>query len=70
MLSFRYGNHIIFRTYYTEVRLCDCHLQDCKGRFLTKQDSDQKVCHFELNRINYKNNIMPVMAIIEERITI
>lgn len=58
------------RPYKTEVRLCDCYMQDCRGRFLAKVGSNQTVCFQELERLNYKNKIQPVMEIIEIRISI
>jgi hypothetical protein len=60
----------ISRPYKTEIRLCDCYSQECKGRFLTKVGSSQTVCLFELRRLEFKNKIAPVMEIIEERITL
>ena len=60
----------INRPYKTEVRLCDCYSQECKGRYLTKVGSHQTVCLFELQRLNYQNNITPVMEIREKRIKI
>lgn len=61
---------LINRPYRTTIKKCTCYLQDCKGRFLVKEGSSQSVCYQELERINYKNKIKPVMDIIEERIII
>jgi len=58
------------RPYKTEIRLCGCEMQECKGRFLAKVGDEQTVCLFELRRLNYQNKIKPVMDIIEERIII
>lgn len=58
------------RPYKTEIRNCDCYTQDCKGKFLTKTDSDQIVCFQEMHRICYKEKRIPVIELIEERITI
>lgn len=58
------------RPYETEIRRCDCYMQDCKGRFLAKVGSEQEICFGELNRIYHKNYIQPVLDIIEQRITI
>lgn len=58
------------RPYTTEIRICSCEKQDCNGKFLTKVGSFDIVCLFELRRLNYQNNIVPVMELIEERITI
>lgn len=61
---------LINRPYQTEIRLCQCENQECRGRFLVKVGSSQTVCLFELRRLNYQNKIKPVMDIIEERIII
>lgn len=45
-------------------------MQDCRGKFLAKKGSHQRVCFQELNRINYQEKIQPVMDIIEIRISI
>ena len=59
-----------YRPYQTQVKICNCEMQECKGRFLAKVGDEQVVCLFELRRLNYKKNIKPVMEIIEERITL
>lgn len=59
-----------YRPYKTEIKKCDCFNQECKGKFLIKVGSLDTVCLFELRRLNYINNIAPVMKLIEERITL
>jgi hypothetical protein len=48
-----YDNMLSSRPYQTEVRICNCEKQDCKGRFLVKVNSEQTVCLYELRRITY-----------------
>ena len=38
------------RPYRTEIRQCNCYMQDCRGKFLVKKGSHQKVCYNELIR--------------------
>lgn len=38
------------RGYDTEVRVCRCKVQDCKGRFLIKKTSSHKICPGEYIR--------------------
>jgi len=54
----------ISRPYKTEIKICNCEMQECKGRFLAKVGDEQVVCLFELRRLNYQNKIKPVMEII------
>ncbi len=50
-----YDNMLSSRPYQTEIKICNCERQDCKGRFLTRVNSGQTVCLYELRRINYMN---------------
>ena len=43
------------RPYKTEIRQCHCYMQDCRGKFLVKEDSLQTVCYNELIRIKWIN---------------
>lgn len=52
------------RPYKTEIKICNCEMQECKGKFLAKVGDEQVVCLFELRRLNYQNKIKPVMEII------
>ena len=61
---------LCYRPYRTTIKKCNCYLQDCKGRFLVKKGSHQRVCYNELQRIKYQNKIKPVREIIEIRISI
>ena len=41
----------------TEVRICNCDIQDCKGRFLTLRKNVYEVCPYEAIRKGLINNI-------------
>lgn len=45
------GDYALMRKYDTEVRLCPCPSQSCKGRYLTKTTSLMRVCPGEAKRI-------------------
>jgi len=49
------------RPYKTEIKICNCEMQECKGKFLAKVGDEQVVCLFELRQLNYQNKIKPVM---------
>ena len=50
-MKFIYGDIAIYRQYFTEVRLCNCYMQTCKGRFLVKKESDWLICPDEAIRL-------------------
>lgn len=50
-MKFVYSDITIYRKYYTEVRICNCYNQSCKGRFLVKRGSKMLVCLDEAKRL-------------------
>lgn len=52
-----YKTLVYSRPYKTEIRLCNCHQQDCKGRFLVKVSSTMTVCPDEAVRTGQIINI-------------
>ena len=54
----RYDEVTIIRKYETEIRLCTCYKQSCKGRFLVKVGSPFTVCPDEAFRLLLIKNII------------
>jgi len=57
MIIINFGEVKIRRSYDTEVRLCNCYNQSCKGRFLIKVGSPFLVCPDEAFRLKLITNI-------------
>lgn len=56
-MKFVYSDITIYRKYYTEIRLCKCYKQSCKGKFLIKKGSAMLVCPDEAFRLGLVKNI-------------
>jgi hypothetical protein len=41
----------------TEIRVCNCGIQDCKGRFISKKGNAYDVCPYEAIRRGYLKSI-------------
>lgn len=41
----------------SEIRVCTCNIQDCKGRFISKKGGTYDVCPFEAIRRGYVQSI-------------
>ena len=56
-VKFIYGDIAIYRKYYTEIRICNCYRQTCRGRFLVRKKSPMTVCLDEALRLKLVKTI-------------